>query len=327
MSIRNDLLEQILAATGGGGTSMPIAPDGALYQADGTDWIPLSQTTNQTAFLWDTDTTKSDPGAGKIKGNNADLSLITELYLSGTSQNGASALDVWKEAARGDFAYISYSMDNSNYVLLQANDYSVDEGGWVSISVNVVDSNGVIPDEEAIALNIIPTSPRANNIAIERLLDGLSTATDQQPTGLGETNTALIEFGPAQGTATDAVMIDANGLLTINDTGLYRLKVSLIYGRLGAGGASQLRFRALVNGSQTGQSIGVVLDDANTEIPFSDEAWLYLPTGITIQYEVMRDSSGSNSGGLFQPAITGATAPTWNDCTCAAIRVERWSNV
>lgn len=315
------------ACEGGGSTSgMPVAPTNGLYQAEGSNWIPLSQTTSDTAFLWSSDTTKTDPGAGKIKGNNADLSLITEIYLSGVTQNGATALEIWKGAARGDFAYISYSMDNSNYILLQANDYSVDEGGWVSISVNVVDSNGAIPDEEAITLNIIPTSPRANAIGIERLLDGVSLASNQQPTGEGEGNSIFIEFGAAQGSVSDAVMIDANGMLTFNNAGLYRVKVTLMYGRQGGASVSELRFRALVNGSQAGQSIGVEIDNANTSIPFSDEAWLYLPAGITIQYEVMRDSSGNNSGGLFQPAITAATAPSWNDCTCAAIRVERWSN-
>ncbi len=163
-------------------------------------------------------------------------------------------------------------------------------------------------------------------IGIDRLLDGVSLATSQQPTGEGEDEAIFIEFGAAQGSLSDPVMIDANGKLTFNAGGLYRVKVSLIYGRQGGAGVSELRFRAVVNGNQAGQSIGVEIDNANTGIPFSDEAWLFAPDGLEVQYELMRDSSGNDSGGLFKPVITSGTAPNWNDCTCAAIRVERWSD-
>lgn len=159
---------------------------------------------------------------------------------------------------------------------------------------------------------------------IERVLDGLSVATNQNPTGLGEANSIQIEFGPAVNTALDPVNLLADGTLQINETGLYRLKISAMYGRSGGAGESELRFRVLVNGTQAGQSIGIEIDNDRTIIPYTDEAWLFLPAGLSIAYEVMRDSLGNDSGGLVQPQITGATAPSWNPCTCAAIRVERW---
>ena len=164
-------------------------------------------------------------------------------------------------------------------------------------------------------------------IGIERLIDGRSVAATQQPSSTGEANQIQIEFGPAIGTGSDPVQLSALGALTINETGLYRVKVSLIYGRTGSAGVSELRFRALVNGVQAGQSIGVDIDNANSEVPYADEAWLELPAGVTITYEIMRDSDGNDSGGLFQPIITAGTAPSWNACSCAAIRVERWRAV
>ncbi len=166
-----------------------------------------------------------------------------------------------------------------------------------------------------------PTS----GMTIERLVDGKSLATVQNPTGTGEANAIQIEFGAALNGAGDPVQLLADGTLRINQAGLYRLKISLSYGRSGGSGQSELRFRALINGVQAGQSIGIEIDNANTTLAFADEAWLYLPAGLDITYEIMRDSSGNDSGGLIQPVVTAGTAPSWNPTTCAALRVERWA--
>lgn len=309
-----------------GGIGMPVAPSGGLYQAEGSNWVSIGDTTPDTYLAWSTDTTATDPGAGNIKANNADLSLATEIYVSNTAGNGLDITDLNNQLAKGDYGLINYAADNTTYLQIFADGFAVDNGTWTTIPVSVINTAGSLPDGEAIIFFVGYASPRANNIGIERLLDGLSLAASQQPTGTGELNAIQVEFGAAQGTVADAVMINANGTVTVNDTGLYRFKVSLTYGRLGAGMTSQLRFRAMVNGVQAGQSIGVVVDNSDIEIPFSDEAWLYIPAGTTIAYELMRDSSGADAGGLFQPQITAATAPNWNACSCAVIRIERWSN-
>ncbi len=169
-----------------------------------------------------------------------------------------------------------------------------------------------------------PNGGSSSETTIERLVNGASTDTSQEPAGLGEAGSIQIKFGPAQNTISDPVQLLDDGSLVFNEGGMYRLKITLIFGRLGGAGESELRFRALVNGVQAGQSIGAEIDSQRIEIPYSDEAWLNIPAGAVITYEVMRDSSGNDSGGLFQPFITPATAPNWNSTTCAAIRVERF---
>jgi hypothetical protein len=161
----------------------------------------------------------------------------------------------------------------------------------------------------------------AANIKIERLLDGLSVASSQLPTGLDAP--MQIEFGPAVNTISDPVMLDATGMVTINETGTYRIKLSLIYGRTGSTGTSKLYLRVLVNGNQAGQSIQTRITSSDIMVPFSDEAWIYLEAGTTLTYEVLRDSTGNDSGGLYMgdPVLAG-----WNNSPSAAIRIERWSN-
>lgn len=166
----------------------------------------------------------------------------------------------------------------------------------------------------------VPNNP--DNMFIERILDGISLASSQEPVS---TDTPIqMEFGAAINDVTDPAMLAADGTLTINQAGTYRIKISVAYGRTGGAGTSELYFRALVNGVQAGQSVHAKVGAADVYTPYTDEAWLTLPAGTVIKYEIMRDSSGNDSGGLF----SGSPTPgDWNDNPSAAIRVERWASL
>ena len=156
-----------------------------------------------------------------------------------------------------------------------------------------------------------------SGMVIERLIDGFSTASSQEPVGL---DTALqIEFGA--GETSVPVTLDATGKVTINITGTYRVKLGFAVGRVGSSGVASLYVRSLIDGVQAGQSVHWTISSAQTYIPFTDEAWLTLTAGTEITYEIIKDSSGANSGGLFQsnPVTTG-----WADNPSASIRVERF---
>ena len=166
---------------------------------------------------------------------------------------------------------------------------------------------------------IVPSTFDPKTMVVERLLDATSLAASQQPVAVD--TPVQLEFGAAQNTVSDPVMISAAGAVTINTAGTYRIKLSFAYGRTGGAGVSELYFRALIGGTQAGQSIHAKVSSADVYIPFTDEAWLTLPAGMVITYELMRDSSGNNSGGIF----SGSPTPVdWNDNPCAALRVERW---
>jgi hypothetical protein len=158
-----------------------------------------------------------------------------------------------------------------------------------------------------------------SGMVIERLVDGFSTATSQEPVGL---DTALqIEFGA--GETSVPVTLDATGKITINITGTYRVKLGFAVGRVGSAGVASLYVRSLINGVQAGQSVHWTISSAESYIPFTDEAWLTLAAGTEITYEIIKDSgnSGVDAGGLFQsnPVTAG-----WEDNPSASIRVERF---
>ena len=161
------------------------------------------------------------------------------------------------------------------------------------------------------------------DIAIERLIEGVSLAANQQPTGLGIANAINVEFGAAQGTGGDPVQLDVNGRLTFNTAGLYRIKVVFQFGRTGGSQTAEVLFRFLVNAAQLGRTVGVKLGNADDLRYIDIDNWFNVPQGATLDTQVMRDPAGNNSGGLFQTIPTDEGVGTWADVPCAVMRVER----
>ena len=199
----------------------------------------------------------------------------------------------------------------------------------------------IVADTAGIISEFNPTT----DMQIERLYDGSSAILSQQPSGLD--SPLEIQFGAAEGTPSDPIQTLVRGgnseasILRINQAGTYRLKTSIQFGRTGGAGTSQLNFRALINGVQAGRSqlnfrallngvqagrsISGYLANANVLNLLVDEAWLTLPAGLDITYELIRDSNGNDSGGLFAGETSGSTG--WNPSPAASVRVERWIGV
>lgn len=163
-------------------------------------------------------------------------------------------------------------------------------------------------------------------MVIERLLEAVSLSASQEPTGLGISNAIQVEFGAAQFTGSDPVMIDVNGSVTFNEAGLYRVKSVFQFGRSGASGTSEVLFRLLVNGVQLGRSVGVKLGNADVLQYIDIDNWFNVPAGTVLDTEIMRDLSGNNSGGIFQTLPANEGGGTWDVVPCTIIRVERWAS-
>jgi len=187
---------------------------------------------------------------------------------------------------------------------------------------------GQVPQGIGFPIAEIETTPTGSfnpttDMVIDRLLDGVSPTSPQQPAGVGVANQIQITFGAGANTGADPVMLSAAGVLTINETGTYRIKIAMQFGRTGASGTSVLLFRVLVNGTQAGRSIEYKLNSANETSYFENDTWITLPAGTVLTFQLMRDASGSNFGGLFgfDPTVE---AGSWNSTPSAALRVERW---
>ncbi len=136
-----------------------------------------------------------------------------------------------------------------------------------------------------------------------------STVT-QAPSAL---NTAQqVTFGAAQGSSGDAVMISSGGLITFNQTGLYLINGYGSVERQGSsGGTAIFLFRFLVNGTQAGSVKAFHLDTPNLSSPYEITFPINITTaGTTASFEIMRDSSGTNAGGLYPHTNLGGWSNT-----------------
>lgn len=158
-----------------------------------------------------------------------------------------------------------------------------------------------------------PMTPGGVNVFHEMLMLAESFV-DQIPAGIDVTT--QVTFGPAQGTALDPIMLDANGLITINeDIDALTFRTLVAFGRTGGAGASEIFFRSVINGAVYSTPIGVKITSADvTQIVFISND-LALPAGTTISIEFVRDPSGNNSGQLL---ALSPTATGWNDTAASA---------
>lgn len=128
-----------------------------------------------------------------------------------------------------------------------------------------------------------------------------------------------VTFGAAQGTSGDAVMISSGGLITFNETGLYLINGYGSVERQGSsGGTAILLFRFLVNGTQAGSVKAFHLDTPNLSTPYEITFPINITTaGTTASFEIMRDSSGTNAGGLYPHTNLGG----WSNVPSAEVNI------
>lgn len=149
------------------------------------------------------------------------------------------------------------------------------------------------------------------------VLRAASTAT-QAPSAV---DTPLqVSFGAAQGSASDPVMINAAGTVTFNTAGNYAIRIKLQNGRTGATGTSILFSRILLNGAQIGSAAAVKMTQTDATTPSESRVVVNPTAGQTFQAQIMRDSAGSNFGGLYPQT---ATVTAWGVAPSALLVISR----
>jgi hypothetical protein len=109
-----------------------------------------------------------------------------------------------------------------------------------------------------------------------------------------------VTFGAAQGTGASPVQLLSNGSIVFNQAGLYLFNGFANFERQGSsGGVTVTLFRALKNGIQILPTKGVELNTTGVMIPYELTIPFNAEAGDILTWEIMRDSSGTNAGGLY----------------------------
>lgn len=150
-----------------------------------------------------------------------------------------------------------------------------------------------------------------------RILTGSSVAATQAPSA---TNTPIkVEFGVAQ--STSDVSLAADGTLSFVTTGEYIIVANFNFGRGALTGVSRLVSRTVIDGVQVDQSYLNTLADATA---FGHRT-IVRPHAVagssTVYFQVYRDSTGNNEGGLYSltPAVAG-----WSAVPSASIAIYKY---
>lgn len=129
-----------------------------------------------------------------------------------------------------------------------------------------------------------------------------------------------LTFGGAQGSITNPVMINAAGLVTFNTAGNYAVRIKLQNGRTGASGTSILLSRILLNGTQIGSPAAAKITQAESIFATDSRVVINVTAGQTFSVQIMRDSAGTNFGGVYPQA---ATVTAWGTAPSALLVVSR----
>lgn len=170
-------------------------------------------------------TAEADPGAGKLRWNNADPDDATEIYIDDLDDDAGDLSGLWAALDVGGFVYVQGAADSDardNWQKWQVTAIS-DESGYGKLVVTLQGSNGVFTDTAALELTLQqPTpSPGVDRNVVTTVNSASGTTTldlslgDYFKTTLTEDTTIVVTNVPAAGSFSLRILQDATEAFTV----------------------------------------------------------------------------------------------------------------
>jgi hypothetical protein len=137
-------------ATPNEGWRMWVSDEDVNYYYDGTSWLVDNPSGQGLAFKFEYDsaTADADPGAGKFRLNNADLSAATEIYIDDETKDGMDLSSCFM--VKSGFLLIANISDSGNYLGFKVTKASL-ESGYKKLTIALQKEIGtpeVLADED-----------------------------------------------------------------------------------------------------------------------------------------------------------------------------------
>lgn len=157
------------------------------------------------------------------------------------------------------------------------------------------------------------------NLTATQVLNAYSIA-NQAPASLD--SALVVEFGAAQGSTSTPVQLDVAGKVTFNEAGLYLINgFGAVWRQGSSGGTAIFGFRAKLNGTVITQPKTFHIATTNVASPYEITIPFQANAGDVFWFEVIRDSSGVNQGGLYPTAM----ASGWGVSPSSQIQIWKFN--
>lgn len=103
-------------------------------------------------YQWDTTTTAGDPGTGRVRGNNATLTSITELYISQTDGWGVDLGTLMSAWSTSTIVHLSKVGAQANRIAATITATPTDSGAYYTVPVSVQVGAGTLSNSDQLAL-------------------------------------------------------------------------------------------------------------------------------------------------------------------------------
>lgn len=212
-------------------------------------------------LAWDTGTSAADPGTARVRGDNATLGSIANIYISEADAWGADITGVLGAITAGALIKLSKIGAQSNYLLLKATAAPTDAGSYRSIPVSVVAAVGSLSNNDSLAFEFTPATLLSSSTAIGYSTGAGGTVTQATSRTTGVTlNKACgaITLVSAAGTTSWQSFTLTNSYIAANDTvrvcqqsgtDLYQIHVTNV-----GSGSCKITF-ATISGTTTEQPV------------------------------------------------------------------------
>lgn len=131
-------------------------------------------------YAWDTETTDADPGAGELRGNNATIASITQLYVSTADAAGVAVsaiLDTWDDSTstvkgRLRLAHRTDATKWAEFTLSAVTSAT----GYRKLTVAYVAGSGTLSAADPVALGFVRTGDKGDTGTVAAAADGTVSA-------------------------------------------------------------------------------------------------------------------------------------------------------
>ena len=110
-------------------------------------------------YQWDTGIDNSNPGGGRVRGNNATLASITALYVANTDGLGVTVAPLLTGLTIGSIVNLSRVGAQANRIACAVAGAPIARTGYVEIPVSTSIASGAIANSAQLAVEFGPTGP------------------------------------------------------------------------------------------------------------------------------------------------------------------------